>query len=129
MNRAAKHERVNHRGQLFECFDATPRRFAYQFHQFAAELLALELGRGAESHQPAVVDEHDAITVLGLVHVMSGHEDGGSCSAHALNHLPELAPGNWIDARGGLVEKDYRRTVKHRSAEREMLFPPAGERG
>src|SRR5439155_11766819 len=44
-----------------------------------------------------------------------------------VDHGPERAAGNWIDARRRLVEEEHARLVHDRSAECHALLPPPGQ--
>src|SRR5262249_27088504 len=44
-----------------------------------------------------------------------------------VDHLPESAARQWIDTRGGFVEKEHAGFMHNRSAEGNALFPAAGQ--
>ena len=62
-------------------------------------------------HLPAVVDEEDPVTILGLIHIVGRHEDGCSSGGLRLDACPEVAPRDRIHAGGGLIQKNKAGTV------------------
>ena len=83
--------------------------------------------RRAERREPAGVDDRHAIAALGLVQVVRRHEHGRAAVRQVVDQPPELAARHRIDAAGRLVEKDDRRLVQQRAAERQPLPPAAGQ--
>src|SRR5579885_201974 len=59
---------------------------------------------------------------------MRGHEHGHAFGAELLDQLPEAAARDRIDSRSRLVEKDDRRPMEHRAAQRKPLLPSSGKR-
>ena len=87
----------------------------------------LQFRRRTERDHPAAVHQRDAMAVLGFVHVVRGDEDGVAGLGKLVNQLPETAARDRIDAAGGLVQKQNRRLVQNRAAQRQALFPAARE--
>ena len=111
-----------------QSLDGAAQRLALDQEQFAFHRVALQLRGRAERDNLAAKDERQAVAVLGLLHVMRGDKDGDALLRHLVNQIPELAARDGIDAGGRLVEKDDGRPVQHRAAQREPLFPSAGQR-
>ena len=86
------------------------------------------LGR-ADRREPAGVDDRETMAVLGFVEIVRRHQHGHAGSRELIDEIPEAAPRDRIDAAGRLVEKDDRRFVENRAAERETLPPSAGQVG
>ena len=87
----------------------------------------LQLGDGAERHQPAGVDEGEAVAVLGLVEVVGGHEDRDALGRHLVDQAPEAPAGDGVDPARGLVEEHDARPVHHGAGEGQPLLPAAGQ--
>ena len=90
--------------------------------------LGLErLGR-VEHDDRALVDDGDAVAVLGLVHVVGGHEDR---DVLALLELADVAPDRAarlrVEADGGLVEEQHARRVQQAARDLQAPLHPAGE--
>src|SRR5438105_1250694 len=67
------------------------------------------------------------MAVLSFFHVMGGDENGPAGGRELINQIPESASRNRVDARGGLVEKQNRRVVQDRAAQRQPLLPATGK--
>src|SRR5687767_9445026 len=87
-----------------------------------------DLAGRAGHEEGAVRYVAQAMTAFGLVHVMSGHEDGQPAGGAAMQFVPEFATGSWVDAGGRLVEKQKLRAMHKGSGERQALLPAAGKR-
>ena len=95
-------------------------------HGVAREDL-LQLGDRPERHQPAGVDEREAVAVLGLVEVVGGHEDRDALGRHLVDEPPEAPARDGVDAARGLVEEHDPRLVQHGAGEGQPLLPAAGQ--
>ena len=62
-------------------------------------------------HQFRQVNVADVIAALGFVHVMGGHEQRDPFTGELEKQIPQLAAGDWIDARGRLIEEKHTRPV------------------
>ncbi len=87
----------------------------------------LQLGRRAQGDHFAAVHERDAMAVFRLVHIMRGDENGVAGRGELIDQIPELPPGDGIDAAGRLIQKQNGRFVQDRATKGEPLFPSAGE--
>jgi hypothetical protein len=87
-----------------------------------------QLGARADVDQAPAVEEADARGVLGLVHVRRRHDDGQAAVVQLVQHLPELAARQRIDAGGRLVEQQQIRLGDERGRQRQLLLHAAGER-
>ena len=86
-----------------------------------------DAARSAFGHQFAGHHEAEAIALLGFFQIVRGHEDRGAHIGKLVDHAPERAARERIDAGGGLVEKKDARLVHDRGAECDALFPAAGQ--
>ena len=84
--------------------------------------LRLQLVRRAKRNRLSAVDERDSVAVLRLVHEVRGDHHGDPLFDEAVDVRPELAAGDRVDARGGLVEKERLGLVHHRAREGEPLL-------
>src|SRR5206468_8862955 len=77
----------------------------------------------------ARVHDHEPVEALGLVHVRgrTQHAHGRPALADAVDQVPELPPGERIDARRRLIEDQQVRIVDERAAEAELLLHAAGQ--
>src|ERR1035438_8558353 len=83
---------------------------------------ALQLGRAARGDQLPVENEGEAITLLGLVHVVRRDEDRHPARGRELvNQVPEEAPALRVDAAGRLVEEEELWLVEEGRRERDAL--------
>ena len=88
-------------------------------HDVAGDL-ALELVRRALGHDPAVVDDREAVAQrVGLLEVVGRQEDGGAGLAQPADLVPHPRPGLRIEAGRRLVEEEQRRPVDHADADVE----------
>ena len=83
----------------------------------------LQLRGRAERDHAAAVHQRDAMAVFGFVHVMRGDEDGVAGRGKLVDQLPEVAARDGIDAAGRLVQKQNRRLVQDRAAQRQAELP------
>ncbi len=68
----------------------------------------LEIGRRIERDDLALVDDGDAVAVLGFVHVVRGDEDGDLLAlVQLVDVLPDRGAGLRIEPDGGLVEEQH----------------------
>src|SRR5207244_7845761 len=69
------------------------------------------------------VDVAHMIAALGFVHVMRCHEKRHAFTSEREEQIPEFAPGDGVDACGGLIEKENARSVHERASHGEPLAP------
>src|SRR5262249_36295264 len=81
----------------------------------------------AARHDLAVEDIGDAVTALGLVHVMRRDKDGEAFARELVDLVPEFAPRLGIDARRRLIEQKQLRRMHDAGRKREPLLPAARE--
>ena len=87
----------------------------------------LQLGGRALGDHAAVVDDHDVVGEhVGLLEVLRGEQHGGAAAHELLDHAPELVAALRVEAGGGLVEEQHRRTVHERGGEVEATAHAAG---
>src|SRR5215211_2056095 len=68
----------------------------------------LQRRRGVEGDDPALVDDGDAVAVLGLVHVVGGDEHGDLLAAvQLLQVVPDRGPGLGVEADGRLIQEQH----------------------
>ena len=68
------------------------------------------------------------MAAFGLVHVMRRDEHRHAARCELVDFAPELASRLRIDAGGGLVEQQEIGLWQYAGAQREALFPAAGQR-
>src|SRR5215472_7790411 len=83
--------------------------------------------RSAVGDQLAVIDVGEVRAALGFVHVVRGHKKRDAATAQIEEQVPQLAPSYGIDAGRRLVQVNDLGIVEHGAAQREPLFPAAGE--
>ena len=88
----------------------------------------LEFVRLAQHEQPRHVDVADVGAALGLVHVVRGDEQRHAAGGQLEQQVPQLPPGDGVDAGRRLVEKQQFGLVNQRTRQRQPLLPAAGER-
>ena len=73
-------------------------------------------------------DHHaQAIALLGFFEVVRGDQDRGAGVGQPVDHGPEGAPGERIDAGGGFVEEENVGLVHDGRAKGHALLPAAGQ--
>ena len=87
----------------------------------------LDARRALGGHEPARVHEPDPAGPLRLVQVGGGHHDGDAFAQELGEDDPELAAGNRIHARGGLVQEDDAGPVDEGAGQGELLFHASGQ--
>ena len=95
--------------------------------QQVAGLAALDAAGSAFGHEFAGDHEAEAIALLGFLEIVSGHQNGGAGIGQPVDHGPEGAARQRIDAGGRLVEKQHARLVHDGGAEGHALLPAAGQ--
>ena len=74
-----------------------------------------------------MVDDRQAVAILGLFHVVGGQKDGQLLTfAQLVQAVPHSAPSLRIQPRGGFVEKEHPRPVQERPSDFEP--PPHAAR-
>src|SRR5262249_27646739 len=68
-----------------------------------------------------------AVALLRLLQIVGGHQDRSAGVGEAVDHPPEGAPRERIDAGGGLVQEQHGGLVHDRRAERDTLLPSSGQ--
>ena len=69
--------------------------------------------------------EAQAIALLRLFQIVSGHQHRRARVRQMIDHGPERAAGQWINSGSRLVEKHNSRLVHDGAAESHALFPAA----
>ena len=88
--------------------------------------LVLQVRRGALGDHEPVVDDDDVVgEVVGLLEVLRGEQHGDPGGGEVLDHAPQLDPTLRVEAGGGLVEEQHRRSVHERGGEVEAPAHPA----
>ena len=128
VQRVAEDRRIHHAGRRLQRLHRLAQRLALDQQQFALHRVALQLRRRAQRDDLAAKNQRQSVAVLGLLHVMRSYKNGNALLGHLMNQIPELAPRNGIDAGGRLIEKDNRRLMQHRAAQRQPLLPSARQR-
>src|SRR5215216_1669501 len=67
------------------------------------------------------------IAALRFIHVMSRHEQRHAFTSELEKQIPQLAPGDWIDAGGRLIKEQNARFVHERTSHGQTLTPSTGE--
>src|SRR5262249_13811226 len=75
----------------------------------------------------ASIEDRHTIAVFGLFHEMRRDDHRDAALGEQGYPLPELAPGEWIGAAGGLVKKQDLRLVQERRRHCESLLVAAGQ--
>src|ERR1700681_324859 len=87
-----------------------------------------KVGRSAFGDDLAVIDDGEAVAeAFGLVHVVSGEEDGPTFFLEDADDVPELATALGIESSGGLVEKKDARIADQGSGDGEALLLATGK--
>ena len=74
-----------------------------------------------------VVEDDDLRAVLRLIEIRGRPDHGHAFFGQRVDHAPQLAPRNRVDADARLIEKEKHRRLQHRAGESEFLLHPAGE--
>ena len=98
-----------------------------RFNRCAVAQRLLQFSGRAERDHASAVHQRDAMAVFGFVHVVGGDENSVAGCGKLVDQVPETAPGDGIDAAGGLVQKQNGRLMQDRATEREALFPAPGK--
>jgi len=88
----------------------------------------LELGNASHRDDPSRMHERDPVAALGLVEVMSRHDQRDARRGERVDQMPELPSREGIDPSRRLVEEDDLRLVQQRAGKRETLLPASGKR-
>src|SRR5262249_6223248 len=83
----------------------------------------LDLGRTPFGHQFARHHETQAVTLLCLFEVVRCHQDGSAPVGELVNHRPESAARQRIDAGSRLVEEQHVRFMHDRRPKGNALLP------
>src|SRR6187549_181877 len=97
------------------CYSVHPWKFAYEAGRLAPvrtfDFVDVgldprhQVARCAFGHHATLGDDRQTVAALGLVHVVSRHEDGGAGLGELEQPLPEIAPALWIHRAGRFVEQ------------------------
>src|SRR5262245_13463413 len=85
------------------------------------------LGRAGGDDPPGGEDGHPVRQRLRLVHVVRGQENSLAEIAEPPDHLPGLAPGQGVEARGRLVEEEELGIADQGEGDVEAPLLPAGQ--
>src|SRR2546425_838347 len=94
-----------------------------------AGLLALDVARAAFGYKLPCYHQPQAIALLGLFQVVRGYKDCGARIGKPINHGPESAASQRIDARGRLVKKEHTWFVHDCRPKGHTLLPASGQTG
>src|SRR5262245_4493365 len=97
-----------------------------EFQQMTG-LLTLEAARAAFGNKLARDHHSQTVALLGLFEVVRGHEYRGAGVGQAVDHLPEGAARQRVDAGSRLVEEEYARLMHDGRAESDALLPSSGQ--
>jgi len=76
----------------------------------------LQGGGTAQSNDSSIIDEGEAVAILRLIQIVSGHQDGHLFLARkGIDQVPEPAPGHQIHPCGGLIQEEDLRLVNERT--------------
>ena len=75
----------------------------------------------------AFVEQHDRGAAFGFVQIRRAPNDADALIDQLVDHLPQLAPRDRIDAHAGLVEQQQPRRVDQRAGQPELLLHAAGK--
>src|SRR5450755_1686279 len=89
--------------------------------------IALERLGYAQSDQLAAINQRQPVAVLRLVHIVGCNQNGLAPFGKLVDQVPKTAARDGIDARSGLVQKQNTRGVHDGAAQRQPLFPAAGQ--
>lgn len=85
-------------------------------------------GRGVDGQELTVLNQTDAVALVGLVHIRRGDYNAQFVPGFEfLKHLPELFSAHRVDARGGFVEKEHTGRVDECAAQSELLLHASGK--
>src|SRR5487761_1072934 len=97
-------------------------------HQVATDGVLQFVG-GVKGDDAAVIDDRDAPAILGLVHVMGGHEDGEVLApAKLMKVCPDMLPRLWIEPQRRLVEEQDPRVMQEPASDLEPALHATRER-
>ena len=88
----------------------------------------LQHGGRVKCYDPARYNKRHAVAVLGLVHVVSGNENGLPAAGEVVYKVPEVSPHDRVNAGRGFIEKEYGRVVKYGAAQGKALLYASGKR-
>src|SRR5262249_19801749 len=114
------------RGLTFQQVGGALRIIDFELRQVAG-LLALEFARAALGHDLARDHHHYAVALFGLFEIVGGDQDRGADVGQPVDHLPEGAARQRVDAGCRLVEEDHARLVHNGRAEGHALLPASGQ--
>src|SRR6266550_4574694 len=91
--------------------------------------IALDLVRRAERDDATLVEDADAVGLLGLLEVVGRQEDGRAArAAHLGKMLPERAAAGHVEPRGRLVQEEHLGIVQEAPHDLELSAHSARER-
>ena len=88
---------------------------------------SLDFVRGADSDDPAPVDEADPVAALGLVEIGGGDQDRYPLLPEPVENAPEIPAAQRVDAVGRLVEQQDPGGVDEGADQLQFLLHAAGE--
>jgi hypothetical protein len=87
-----------------------------------------QLARRAFRHEAAAIENREAVTPLGFVHVVRRHQDRRAAVDQLEQAFPEVPTTLRVDGTGGLVEQQQLWLMQRGGREREPLPLPAAHR-
>src|SRR5262249_3785333 len=88
-------------------------------------LRRLQVRRSSLSHEFPGDQQAEPIALFGLFQIVRRDENCHAAISETVDHFPESAACQWIDTRGGFVEKEHAGFMHDRSAEGNALLPAA----
>src|SRR5208283_2586396 len=88
-----------------------------------AGLRTLDPARSSLCHEFSPGHESQAVALFRLFEVMRSHKNCRTGICQAVDHHPESSPGERIDSRGRLIEKQHAWFVHDGGAEGDTLLP------
>ena len=90
--------------------------------------LAFRASGRVDGHDPALIDDGDAVAVLGLVHVVGREEDGDVLAGLELvDVVPDRRAGLGVESDGWLVEEEHAWRVQQPPGDLQPTLHAAGE--
>ncbi len=84
--------------------------------------------RRVERDEATLIDQGDPVREpLGFLHEVGDEDDGDAPGTHALDELPGIPSGLWIETRGQFVEHGDPRVADQRERDGQTLFLPSRE--
>src|ERR1022692_34108 len=86
-----------------------------------------QFGRRAGLLDLAEMHQRDLVAALGFIQIGRGDHDRQAVRCQMRQRVQEFAPGDWIDARGRLIEQQNARLCDQRADQRQLLLHAAAQ--